>query len=146
MEAGSGPCPFLRAFRGAGDPVTPMLSATRKSRPLQGRGKSDRVPQPAIDLWPAANKRGDYRYFGSVLIGSALFGSALNLTPLGPAKARYRGAVTHGLAAVSLMAARTPMGWQRQVMAEFTTAWPLKPFGWLATTAMAAEMFVMQGE
>lgn len=101
------------------------------------------VPQPTIDLWPAADKRGDYRYFCSVLIGSALLSTALNLTPLDPAKARYWSAVINGLAAVSLMAAPMPMGSQRKVKGEFTTSWSLKLFGWLTTTAMAAVMFVM---
>ncbi len=37
-----------------------------------------------------------------------------------------------------------PMGSQRKVMGGFTTPWPLKRFGWLATAAMAAGMLVMQ--
>lgn len=37
-----------------------------------------------------------------------------------------------------------PMDSQRKVMDGFSTPWPLQPFGWLATAAMAAGMLVMQ--
>lgn len=37
-----------------------------------------------------------------------------------------------------------PMGSQCKVMGGFTMPWPLQPFGWLATAAMAAGVLVMQ--
>ena len=52
----------------------------------------------------------------------------------------------NSLAAVSLMAAMMPMGSQRKVIGESIVPRPLKLFGWLATAAMAAGMFVMQGK
>lgn len=83
------------------------------------------------------------RFFYGVLVGSALLGIALNLTPLDPIKALYWSAVINGVAAVPLMVAMMLMGSQRKVMGEFTMPWPLKLFGWLATAAMATAAIVM---
>lgn len=89
------------------------------------------------------HKPHEARFFYGVLIGSALLGIALNLTPLDPIKALYWSAVINGVAAVPLMVAMMLMGSQRKVMGEFTMPWPLKLFGWLATAAMAAAVAVM---
>lgn len=47
---------------------------------------------------------------------------------------------------INSLAAVMPMDSQRKVMGEFTTPRPLKLFGWLATAAVAAGMWVMQGK
>ncbi|WP_426688766.1 NRAMP family divalent metal transporter [Rhodanobacter ginsengiterrae] len=83
------------------------------------------------------------RFFYAVLIGSALLGIALNLTPLDPIKALYWSAVINGVAAVPLMIAMMLMGSNPGLMGEFTMPWPLKLLGWLATAAMAAAVVVM---
>ena len=83
------------------------------------------------------------RFFYAVLIVASLAGIALNLTPLDPIKALYWSAVINGVAAVPLMIVMMLMGSRRKVMGEFTMPWPLKLFGWLATTAMAAAAVVM---
>ncbi|KZC36808.1 iron transporter, partial [Rhodanobacter sp. FW510-R12] len=77
------------------------------------------------------HKPHEARFFYGVLIGSALLGIALNLTPLDPIKALYWSAVINGVAAVPLMVAMMLMGSHRKVMGEFTMPWPLKLFGWL---------------
>ena len=89
------------------------------------------------------HKPHEARFFYGVLVGSALLGIALNLTPLDPIKALYGSAVINGVAAVPLMVAMMLMGSQRKVMGEFTMPWPLKLFGWLATAAMATAAVVM---
>ena len=78
-----------------------------------------------------------------MLIVASLAGIALNLTPLDPIKALYWSAVINGVAAVPLMIVMMLMGSSRKVMGKFTMPWPLKLFGWLATTAMAAAAVVM---
>ncbi|MFC5435013.1 Nramp family divalent metal transporter [Rhodanobacter umsongensis] len=85
----------------------------------------------------------DARFFYGVLIGSALLGIALNLTPLDPIKALYWSAVINGVAAVPLMVVMMLMGSSRKLMGEFTMPWPLKLFGWMATAAMATAALVM---
>ena len=89
------------------------------------------------------HKPHEARFFYGVLVGSALLGIALNLTPLDPIKALYGSAVINGVVAVPLMVAMMLMGSHRQVMGEFTMPWPLKLFGWLATAAMATAVVVM---
>ncbi|RCS30770.1 divalent metal cation transporter [Rhodanobacter denitrificans] len=95
------------------------------------------------------HKPHEARFFYGMLIGSALLGIALNLTPLDPIKALYWSAVVNGVAAVPLMIAMMLMGSSSKVMGEFTMPWPLKLFGWLATAAMGAAvvgMFVTWGK
>ena len=89
------------------------------------------------------HKPHEARFFYGVLVGSALLGIALNLTPLDPIKALYWSAVINGVAAVPLMVAMMLMGSHRKVMGDFTMPWPLKLFGWLATAAMATAVVVM---
>jgi len=61
-----------------------------------------------------------------------------------PVKVLYWSAVINGVTAVPLMIVMMPMGSpRRKVMGEFTTPWPLKLFGWLATAAMATAAAVM---
>jgi NRAMP (natural resistance-associated macrophage protein)-like metal ion transporter len=88
-------------------------------------------------------KPADARFFYGVLIGSALLGIALNLTPLDPIKALYWSAVINGVTAVPLMVVMMLMGSSRKLMGEFIMPWPLKLFGWLATAAMATAALVM---
>jgi Mn2+/Fe2+ NRAMP family transporter len=83
------------------------------------------------------------RFFYGVLIVASLAGIALNLTPLDPIRALYWSAVVNGVTAVPLMVVMMLMGSRREVMGRFVMPWPLKIFGWLATTAMAAAAVVM---
>jgi NRAMP (natural resistance-associated macrophage protein)-like metal ion transporter len=83
------------------------------------------------------------KFFYGVLIVASMAGIALNLTSLDPIKALYWSAVINGVVAVPLMTVMMLMSSRPRVMGEFTTPWPLKIFGWLATVLMAGAAVVM---
>jgi len=89
------------------------------------------------------HKLHEAKFFYGVLVVASVAGMALNLSSLDPVKALYWSAVINGVVAVPLMIVMMLMSSRSKVMGKFTTPWPLKLFGWLATATMAAAAIVM---
>jgi NRAMP (natural resistance-associated macrophage protein)-like metal ion transporter len=81
-------------------------------------------------------------FYATIIVATAI-GALMNFTPINPIKALFWSAVINGIVAVPVMAVMMVMSTKHAIMGRFTVHGPLRFFGWLATTAMAAAAAAM---